>query len=180
MQDFINAAPLDYWSYSRQDLSIIDPQRVNYNQPAYVVPYEVDMRVGSPTLGYFLYELWPHPLSVLPYNFAYIRRGPLLSAPTDTVPLPLTDELVSWRAREIGYLWKEAQKGDGIQRGAGADWRFLSEAANKQYKFRFKTIADKDRDRALTYYNRFVRNAAIATTGEPFATITSGLNVGRI
>lgn len=180
IQDFTNAAPLDFWSYSRADLAVIDPQRVNYNQPAYVVPYEVDARPGSPTLGFMLYELWPHPLSVLPYNFAYLRRGPLLSLPTDTVPLPLTDELVKWRAREVAYLWKEAQKSDGIQKGDGANYQFLSIDAGKQYEKRWKTIADRDRDLALTYFNRYIRNAAIAQTGEPFATITSGLNVGRM
>lgn len=180
VQDFTNAAPLSFWTYTRNDLAVLDPQRVNYNQPAYVVPYEVDARVGSPTLGYMLYELWPHPLSVLPYNFAYLRRGPSLTAPTDTVPYPLTDELVMWRAREVSYLWKESQKGDGVQRGAGADWRFLATAAAAEYKTRFKTIADRDRDLALTYFNRFVRNSALGATGEPFATITSGLNVGRL
>lgn len=83
-----------------------------------------------------------------------------------------------WRAKEVSYLWKEAQKGDGLERGSGADWRFLSEAANKEYKFRFKTIADRDRDIAMTYFNRFVRYAALGTLGRPYATITSQLNVG--
>lgn len=178
-QDFTNGSPLDFWSYTRKDLAWIDPQRTNFNQPYNVVPYEVDSRVASPTLGYMLYELWPHPLSVLPYHFDYLRRGPLLVNPSDTVSSPLTDELVLWRAKRVAYQWKEAQKGDGVQRGAGADWRYLAAEANKEFDDEFKVIADRDRDLALTYFDRFIRNNTLLANGEPFATITGGLNVGR-
>ncbi len=30
--------PMDYWTYSRKDLAIKDPQRVVFNNPSYVVP----------------------------------------------------------------------------------------------------------------------------------------------
>ena len=172
-------APMDYWTYSRKDLAIQDPQRVIFTNPSYVVPYETDNRANSATPGYMLYELWPHPLSVLPYTFSYLRRGPLLSLPADTVPAPLTEELVKWKAKEAAYLWKESQKGDGVLRGSGADWKFLTAAAVAMYTKLHKTIAGRDRDMVQLYFDRFVRNAAIGGNQEPFATQNSQLNVGR-
>lgn len=178
IRDTTNAAPLSYWKYSQRDLALIDPQRTNFDQPAYVVPYEVDQRVGSATFGYMLFELWPHPLSVLPYTYSYVRRGPALVQNSDTVPWPLNEELVGWRAKEISYLWKEAQKGDGFKRGEGADWRFLSGAARAEYDKRLKTVKDLDRDLCELHWNRVVRNFELGSQGEPFATIVGGLNVG--
>jgi len=179
LRDTTNAAPIDYWTYGQRDLMMIDPQRTNFDLPAYAVPYEVDQRTGSSTLGYMLYELWPHPLRQLPYTIAYLRRGTLLSAPTDTVPYPLTEELVKWRSKEVACLWKEGQKGDGLKRGQGADWQFLAQAAAREYARCKKIIADRDRDMVDKYFTRFTRYAAIGANGEPFASIGSLLNVGR-
>lgn len=179
IRDTTNAAPLDYWTYGRKDLALIDPQRTNFNQPSYVVPFELDQRPGSATLGFMLYELWPHPLSVLPYTYSYLRRGAMLSAPGDTLPQPITEELVKWRAREVSYLWKEAQKGEGLARGSGADYRFLSQAAAIEYGKKLKQARDLDRDKAELYFSRFVRGAAMGADGYPFANILGQLNVGR-
>lgn len=178
--DPTNSAPLDYWSYDRRRLAVEDPQREIFDEPAYVVPYEIDNRAGSATLGYMLFELWPHPLSILPYSFAYLRSGPLPSAMTDTVPPPLTEEAVMWRAREVSYLWKEAHKGEDMKRGSGADWRFLAQAASKEYQDAIKNVKDRDRDLVDLYFNKYRRYMTIQDSGEPFATITGGLNVGRM
>ena len=179
IRDTRNAAPIDYWSRSRRDLSVIDPQRTVFNQPAYCVPYEQDARTGSPTLGFMMYELWGHPLSQLPYTFSYLRRGPQLTLPTDTIPYPLTESLVLWRAKEVAYQWKEAQKGDNVARGSGANWLLLSESAGKEYLRELKIISSRDRDMCEVYYNRYIRDAAMGYFGQPFATIVGGLNVGR-
>ncbi len=179
IRDTTNAAPIDFWSLSRVDLSLRDPQRTVYNQPGYCVPYEADSRAGSATLGNMLYELWGHPLSELPYTFSYLRRGSLLSLPTDTLPYPLTEELVMWRAKEVSYQWKEAQKGDGLARGSGANWLLLADMASKRFVRELKVIADRDRDMVQTYFNRFFRGAALGYWGQPFATINGDLNVGR-
>ncbi len=154
IRDTTNNAPLDYWTLSRKDLAIEDAQRTNFDQPAYVVPYEVDNRSGSATLGYMLFELWPHPLSVLPYTLSWLRRGNALVLPTDTVPSPLTEDLVKWK--------------------------FLSQEAGKMFLNRLKICADRDRDLCELYFNRFVRGAATGSDGQPFATINGGLNVGRM
>lgn len=179
IRDTTNASPIDFWTLNRVDLALRDPQRTVFNDPAFCVPYEADSRVGSATLGYMLYELWGHPLSELPYTFSYLRRGPLLSSPSDTVPYPLTEDLVIWRAKEVAYMWKEAQKGDGIARGSGANWVLLADMASKRFLRELKIVADRDRDLVQTYFNRFNRATAMGSFGQPFATINGGLNVGH-
>src|SRR5580765_1706450 len=108
VRDTTNNYPLDYWSKSQKDLGFEDPQRTIFMDPAFVVPYEIDQRINpntlpnptpSATFGYMLYELWPHPLSVLPYSYHYLYRGPRLQNPNDVVPFPLTEEVVLEQAR---------------------------------------------------------------------------------
>jgi hypothetical protein len=180
IRDTTMAAPLDFWSFDRRDLALRDPQRTNFDLPAFVVPYEPDTRSGSTTLGNMLYELWPHPLSSLPYTFSYLHRGTLLSSPSDTLVYPLTEEMVKWRAREVAYIFKESQKGEGVQRGAGADWKFLAQSAAAEYKRTKKVVADRDRDMIDLYWTRFVRDMTIASNDDGFATINAQVNLGRM
>lgn len=179
VRDTTMNAPIDYWSQSQQDLSLKDPQRTIFNLPACAVPFDTDSRTGSATPGYMRYELWPHPLSVLPYAIAYMRRGPLLTLPADTVPSPLTEELIMWRAKEVAYQWAEAQKGTDIKRGSGADYRFLAEAARAEYDKRLKTARDRDRDLYELYFTRFVRGAGAWWNTDGFYSMNGQLNVGR-
>lgn len=136
IEDKIQAAPVDYWSVSQDDLSVLDPQRLIFgpSAPTYAVPAGIDTRPGSSTAGYILYELWPHVLSRMPYPYSYKRRGDFLVKPDDEVTPPLTEELLTWRTKEVLYQFKEAQKGENVQRGAGANWQFLAEAADVEYK----------------------------------------------
>jgi hypothetical protein len=178
IRDTTSSYRMDYWSKSQADLALEDPQRTVFGDPTNVVPYQQDQRPGSPTLGYMLYELWPHPSSILPYSFDYMRRGPSLIAPSDTVPSPLTEEVVLWQAKIAAYLWKEAQKGENIERGSGADYKFLSTGAEAKFKLALKPCKDKDRDMVDLYFNRFVRDNN--ESGEPFSTQLGQLNVGRM
>lgn len=174
--DTTNNSPIDYWSVKQTDLMVRDAERTVFDDPNYFVPFESDQRPNSATLGNMLYELWPHPLSKLPYTFGFLRRGPVLVKNTDTVPQPLTEEVVLWRAKEVAYLYKEAQKGEDMQRGQGADWRFLAEASHEEFKLCLKPVKDRDRDLADLYWMKFRRN--LIETTEPFATTSGGLNVG--
>jgi hypothetical protein len=176
VRDTRNNAPMNFWKYSQKDLQNKDPQRTDFNLPRYVIAYGHDQRPSSATLGNMLYELWPHPLSQLPYTFTYLRRGPVLTSRADEVPYPLDDECVLWRAKELAYLWKEAQRPDGMSRGSGADNKFLSQAAYAMYEKKIKTIRDRDRDLAELLFNRFVRNPENGNA--PFATINGDLSVG--
>jgi hypothetical protein len=155
--DTTNAFPLDFTKWTRRDLALHDPQRLVYTNSTRVVAFEQDQRPGSATLGNMLYELWPHPLGVYPYSFTYLRRGPQLVNPTDTVPYPLTEDLVLWRAKEVSYLWKESQRGEDVQRGSGADWRFLAQEAGAQYKKRLDQVRQIDRDLDDQYSSRLTR-----------------------
>jgi hypothetical protein len=188
VRDTTNNYPLDYWSKTQKDLAFEDPQRTIFTDPSYVVPYQIDQRINpntlpaptpSPTFGYMLYELWPHPLSVLPYSYHYIFRGPRLQSPNDTVPYPLTEEVVLEQARVQAYLFKEAQKGENVERGAGADFKFLATASEKVYQRKIKPIKIIDSGLLELYVNKFRVDFA-SSEDDGYATTNNGLNIGRM
>lgn len=176
-RDTTNNWPMDYTTVGQKDLMQMDPERTIFDNPVYIVPYEQDHRPGSATYGNMLYELWPHPLSVLPYTYSYLRRGPLMIKPTDTVPYPLTEEVVLWRAKVAGFIWAEAQKGADMQRGAGADYRFLSKMALDEFDRTLKPIKDRDRDLVELYFSRLP--AAYPRNVNGYVSQNGNLNVGR-
>jgi hypothetical protein len=177
-RDTTNSLPMDFWSRDQKELAFIDPERTEFDDPVYFVPYETDQRPGSSTFGNMMYELWPHPLDILPYTFSFMRRGPQLINPGDTVPFPLTEEAVLWRAKEAAFLFKEAQKGENVERGSGADFRFLSQAAHAQYLIELKACKDKDRGMVDLYFSKFRRDLYL--TSEPYSNQDGSLNVGRM
>jgi hypothetical protein len=154
INDYTNNAPINWWEMTRADLDIEDPQRTEFDQPEFAVPYGIDNRPGSATIGQMLYELYPHPISMLSYTFVCLCNLPPLVNPTDTVPFPLTDELVKWRAYEVLYQWCESQKGTDQERGSGANWQFLSQAARKEYEGCLKKTRLKDRNLVDLYYQK--------------------------
>jgi hypothetical protein len=95
--------------------------------------------------------------------------------PTDTVPAPLNEELVMWRTKEVAYLWKEAQKGDGLERGSGADWRFLAQEAHAQYARCLKLASLVDKNRVDLYWSKFDRELG---GNDGYETSMGTLNVG--
>lgn len=177
LRDTTNNCSLDWWSYTQIDLADKDAERTIFDEPLYVVPYGPDTRPGSATLGQFLYELWPHPLESLPYTFQCQANWPALTAPNDTVPYPLTEEIVKLRAYEMVSLWKEGNKGDSMERGSGANWQFLSAAYRAEYKDRLREIRIMDRHLADLYFTRMQRYPN-AVSSDGFATQTGMLNVG--
>jgi hypothetical protein len=179
IRDTTNGDYVSFTRLSQDDLSVEDPQRVVFGPalPTYAVPFGIDQRPGSPTLGYRRYEIWPHILSVWPLSFTFKRRGALLVNPGDTVPYPLTEELVTFRAKEVLYQYKEAQKGEQVQRGSGADWRFLSEAARAEYKECLKKIRAIDANLHREFLTRQKKRPQWTQDG--FSTNRLGqLNVG--
>jgi hypothetical protein len=173
--DTTNNNWLNWWSYTQVNLSEKDAQRVNFLQPTNVVPYGMDTRQGSATLGQMLYELWPHPIMQLPYTFGCQANWPALQAPGDTVPFPLTDELVKMRAYEMMYLWKESQKGDEMERGSGANWQFLAQAMRAEYGDRLKRIRIMDRHLVDLYFTKMRR---MPMSQQVWGTVTGQANVG--
>ena len=180
IRDTTNNYVLDYWSKNQKQLAFDDPQRIVFTDPAYVIPYQVDQRVNSPFIGNMLYELWPHPLSVLPYSYHYLYRGPRLQNPTDTVPYPLTEEVVLEQARIQSYLFKEANKGENVERGSGADYKFLAQASQKVYERKIKPIKITDSGLLDLYLNLFRGDIGSPGSNEGYATTNNGLNIGRL
>jgi hypothetical protein len=176
IRDTTNNNEMDWWSKTQIDLSKEDAERTNFDEPLYVVPYQQDTRPGSATLGQMLYELWPHPITQLPYTFSCQANWPTLTNPSDTVPYPLTDELVKLRAYEMLYLWKESQKGDEMERGSGANWQFLLQAARAEYANRLKQCTNMDRNLVDLYFTKMQRTPS--GFGEPYMTVEGQLNLG--
>jgi hypothetical protein len=177
IRDTTNNEQMDWWSMTQIDLSQEDPQRERYDQPEFVVPFGIDNRPGSATLGQQLYELWPHPISQLPYTFMCQCNWPALAIPTDTVPYPLTEGLLKHRTYETVALWKESQKGDEMERGSGANWQFLVKAHHEEYKDDLRQIRIMDRHLMELYFTK-ARMTAPFNGGEPFTNTNGTANVG--
>lgn len=177
VRDTTNNNEMDTWSYTQLDLARIDAERTVFDQPLYVVPFQIDNRPGSATLGNWMVELWPHPLSTLPYTFICQCLWPPLQNPTDTLPYPLTEELVRQRAYEMCCLWKAGQVGDDMERGSGANWAFLVKAYHEEYKDLLRQIRIVDKQLTDLYFTR------ANTTPPPgyqdgYATLTGQVNLG--
>jgi len=130
-----------------------DPQRQVFSNPGCIIPYQVDARPGSSTLGWMMYELYPQPQTQFAYSTWYMRDGSDLVNPTDTVPFPITEHLIKTLARVKAYEWAEANKDAANPRGAGADFRFLMGAAAKEAGAQLKNIRSEDRDRVDMWYS---------------------------
>jgi hypothetical protein len=176
IRDTTNNNPMDFWSKTQIDLANEDAERTDFDLPLYVVPYGPDTRPGSATYGQMLFELWPHPITQLPYTFGCQTNWPTLVNLSDTLPFPLTDEIVKLRGYEMLYLWKESQKGDEMERGSGANWEFLVGAANAEYRNRLQQLSNMDRNLVDLYFTKMQRFPS--AYGEPYATETGQLNVG--
>lgn len=179
VRDVTNDGSLDFWSMTQAELANRDPQRSDFSIPSYVVPAGVDQRAGSATLGWQMFELWPHQLSYVPYGFSYRRRGPLPQVPADyktmSVPYPFTEDMVQWKAGELLCQYKEAQKDRATPRGQGANWILLSQMAEKQYLKRYSEVLSVDVNldgESLTYTDRR------RLTQAAFATMNGAVNLG--
>ena len=173
VRDFRNAG--DLWTNKTQAwLASIDPQRTTFGLPSQVIPYKTDTRPGSATLGYMMYELWPHNLSIMPYSLYYSRMGPALSLPTDSAPFPITEDMILYRARVVAYEWKLANAGEDTKRGSLAQWQFLMQQAQAQYAELKRQQIKKDRDRGDPFISQIRREVKRS----PAVGLGGYLNVG--
>lgn len=175
LRDATNNQEIDFWSYQQTDLARIDPQRTDFSQPEYIAYYGVDTRSGSATFSQGLMEFWQHPLTSLPYTAQWQVNWPVLVGPNDILPPPISEELVKFRAQEILCLWKEASKGDEMERGSGANWMFLAKYYHDEYNSELKKIRIADKNVVDLYFQRMNRNV---NSSEPFASVNGQLSVG--
>lgn len=176
VRDFTNGAYLNWKISTQQDLDSEDPQRTIFQNPNRVVPYKIDTRPGSSTLGTMLFELYPQPLSQLPYALYFVGDPASLSNPTDAVPPPLTDEVTLYRAKQQAYIWCEENKGRYPELGK-SDWEFLAKASGELYKDRIKDIRKTDRDLADAFVST-LRRRNITVGGPFYSAVTGQANVG--
>lgn len=158
-RDMTNGYWLDIYA-TRKAADFGDPRRVYYSFPYWVLPFQTDTRANSSTAGYMLDELYPNPLSVFVYMRWGVRTGADLIDPGDELPEPITDKLVLEGARKYAYRWAEGNKSPDMPRGAGADYKFLTLAANAEYEKELKVIGKKDRDRVDLFLTRIPKVVA--------------------
>jgi hypothetical protein len=177
IRDTSNNEQIDWWSLTQVDLSREDAQRENFDQPEFAVPLGTDLRSGSPTYGNLMVELYPHPISVLPYTYQCQCNWPALQNPSDTLPWPLTEEMVRQRAYEMCCLWKEGTKGDDMERGSGANWQFLAKAYREEYNDLLRQIRIVDRNLMELYFTKALQGGAF-NDGDAFTNTNGTANVG--
>lgn len=131
----------------RREVGLGDPQRQIFSNPGSLLALGIDVRQNSSTAGWQRYELYPGPESQYLYQCWYLREGADLVNLTDTLPIGIPESLIKARARVRCYEQSEANKDPQNPRGAGADYRFLMGAAEKQYKEELKQVRIEDRDR---------------------------------
>ena len=138
------------WLFTRGDrrqVGMDDPQRQIFANPSTLLALGTDTRSGSSTAGWQRYELWPGPQNQYLYQAWYIHFGADLVLPTDELPVGIPESMVKARARYRCYEQAEANKDAANPRGAGADFRFLMGAADKQYAAELKQCRLEDRDK---------------------------------
>jgi hypothetical protein len=177
VRDTTNNVQMFFSRYTQIDLAEIDAERTVFDEPTDIVPYGIDTRPGSATIGQMLFELWPGPISSnLPYTFGCQCNWSPLQDPNSTVPYPLTEELVKFRTYQILSLWKESQKGDEMERGSGTNWQFLWKANQEEYKDDLRQIRIMDRHLMELYFTRARQTPPANQDG--YATVNSQLNIG--
>lgn len=174
-RDTTNNQEMDFSTYQQTDLARLDPQRTLFSQPEYIVYFQQDTRANSSTFGCQLFELWNGPLTSLPYTNQWQVYWPPLVNANDTLPYPITEQLVKFRTYEVIALWSESQKGTDMERGQGANWQFLSLAYRKQYDDLLKKIRIKDKQIVDLYFQRMKRTPGSI---DSFVSVSGQMGVG--
>jgi hypothetical protein len=147
---------------TRREVNWGDPQRLYFTFPHWVVPFQTDMRrdtAGNPyaTFGSMLYELYPNPLSYVSYMRYWVRKGSDLVQPQDAVPYPMTDDIVLAKAKMNAATLAESNRDPSVGRGQSADYKFIYQAAEKEYGTKLKIVGLADRDLVDNFLLRLPR-----------------------
>ena len=164
--DIANSGSLWVRGDRRKISNMYDPQRQIFANPDRLLALGQDQRANSSTAGWQRYELWPGPQNQFLYMAWYERFGNDLVNLSDELPNGLSEAMVKSRARVRCYETAEANKNQSNPRGAGADYRFLMQAAQKEYEYERKENRKRDRDSVdmfFTTLNRFGYGPAPST-----------------
>jgi hypothetical protein len=98
-----------------------------------------------------LYELYPNPSTAISYMTYYVADAPQLVNNSDTLPYPITEEVVLSKARVYAYEWAEARKDVMAAKGSGANYALLKKEGEAEFLARLKTLRLIDRDQVDSY-----------------------------
>jgi hypothetical protein len=153
ISDMFNVYSLDIWT-SERAIDAMDPARLYTSNPYIAAGVGQDKRSGSATLGQQLYELWPNPQSQISYQTYYVAEAPYLVNKSDTLPAPITEEIVTQKALTWAYRDAEARKDIMAARGSGANFLVLKKEAEGDFLARLKTLRLLDRDAVNSYMSQ--------------------------
>lgn len=157
----------------RRQTDMADPQRQLYTPPLMVLPFQADSRPNTSTPGYFLYELYPQPLTQIMYQTWWMWEGPDLVNDTDLLPVPITELCVKCRALVDAYAWAEANKDPQNPRGMGANYAFLIRMYEEKYQEELKACRINDREKVNMFNAQMTRVGSPA----PFSTFNPATGV---
>ncbi len=153
--DMFDCWSLDIWT-SKRTIDLDDPARLYTSNPDTAMGIGQDMRgkgtaTPSATLGQQLYELYPNPQTQISYQTYFAQyAGPLVNN-SDTLPEPITEEVVTQKALTWAYRDAEARKDVLAARGSGANFLALKKEAEADFLYRLKTLRLLDRDAVNAY-----------------------------
>ena len=181
--DMFNCWALDYWT-PRRSIDLNDPARLYTSNPSMALALGQDKRGAgtvnaSATLGQQLYELYPNPQTEISYQTYYVAEAPYLVNNSDTLPHPITEEVVTQKALTWAYRDAEARKDVMAAKGSGANFLALKKEAEQDFLWRLKTLRLIDRD-AVDSYMVDMRVALAGNLGMSYFNPLSGMaNMGR-
>jgi hypothetical protein len=150
VSDMFNCYSLDLWT-SRRDVNLRDPARPYTSNPEAILGLGTDQRIGSPTLGQQLYELWPNPTTSISYMTYFVTMGAPLVNNSDELPYPITEDCVLAKARSYAYEWAESRKDVMAAKGSGANYSGLKRDSEADFLMRLKSLRLIDKDQVDSY-----------------------------
>jgi len=153
--DMFNYWAMDIWT-DRRTVNMIDPGRLYTSNPIAVAGLGTDKRGQgtvnqSATYGQELFELYPNPSTALSYMTYYVDEGPDLVNNSDTLPYPITQEVVLRKAMTYAYEWAESRKDVMAAKGSGANYTLLKRDAEGEFNDRLKSLRLLDRESVNAY-----------------------------
>ena len=153
--DMFNAWAMDIWT-GRRTANMIDPARLYTSNPIAVMGIGTDRRgEGTPsqsaTYGQQLFGLYPNPSTAISYQTYYVTEGPELVNNSDTLPFPITQEVVLMKARSYIYEWAESRKDVMAAKGSGPGYFMLKKEADDEFDKRLKALRLLDRESVNAY-----------------------------
>lgn len=154
--DMFNCWAMDIWT-SRRTINMDDPARLYTTNPWRVLALGQDMRgagtvTSSATLGQQLFEMYPYPSTAISYMTYFVQDAPQLVNNSDTLPHPITEDVVLTKALTYAYRWAEGRKDVMAAKGSGANYGQLKKEAEVEFLNRLKTLRLLDKE-AVDSYN---------------------------